>query len=338
MTSQIHAMPQEFMHDGRRYVQVSPLSYRIHGSSNTLKINVNTHMQSTARYRWQERNHSTYIQVSHILPTLIEEIDGEGIEVSLKKYQKIDHYNVEKIFGYQSPYWITAPLDGIPLSYVYSCWWGTKKPIGWSVADCVSIMVQTLRACHAIRRVLSQIPKIQPISLSSGFSLSDITIDEDGRIQIINVVDTILDGIYRQTARALVVGNIHLLSFEQIRGLPPDERTDVFLVAMLLYPLFSGEELVIGDSMMERVQKIVRGEWSNAHHKNVLLPPALSSVLNKMIAHQTEQRFATLDDAANAWEEASIASKLHQRRSSSGPVSSVPACFTTLQKEADVLL
>ncbi len=132
---------------------------------------------------------------------------------------------------------------------------------------------------------------------------SNIRVLDDGRVKIMDFGIAKL-GSTAVTKSGMMVGTVHYMSPEQIRGAPLDGRSDVFSVGVILYELLSGKRPFPGAETTQVLYRIVheaplplQGDWG-------ALTPRLLAIVDKALAKDPEQRYATataladdLDDA-----------------------------------------
>ncbi len=121
---------------------------------------------------------------------------------------------------------------------------------------------------------------------------SNIRVLDDGRIKIMDFGIAKL-GATAVTKSGMMVGTIHYMSPEQIRGAPLDGRSDVFSVGVILYELLSGRRPFPGAETTQVLYRIVHeppvpltGDWG-------ALTPRLLTIIDKALAKQPDERYAS---------------------------------------------
>src|SRR6266540_6773800 len=111
-------------------------------------------------------------------------------------------------------------------------------------------MVQLLRGLHFAHehRVIHR--DIKP---------SNIRLLEDGTVKILDFGIAKLAGT-GVTKTGMMVGTVHYMSPEQIRGLPLDGRSDVFSLGVILYELLAGRRPFKGEGATDVLFKIVNDD------------------------------------------------------------------------------
>jgi hypothetical protein len=88
---------------------------------------------------------------------------------------------------------------------------------------------------------------------------SNIRLLEDGAAKIMDFGIAKLGGTHL-TKTGMMVGTVHYMSPEQVRGQPLDGRSDVFSVGVILYELLAGERPFRGEGATQVLYKIVNEE------------------------------------------------------------------------------
>ena len=102
-----------------------------------------------------------------------------------------------------------------------------------------------------------------------------------------------------------VKGKFAYMAPEQVRGLPVDNRTDLFALGILLYLVTTGKHPFRGENPAETVQNICdeRGVTPPSAFLSDY-PPELEQVVLKALAKEPDQRFANANDLLKALERA----------------------------------
>ncbi len=104
------------------------------------------------------------------------------------------------------------------------------------------------------------------------------------------------------TQPGTVLGTVGYMSPEQIRGLPPDGRTDIFSLGSILYEMACGSRPFRGATPAETMTAILRDEPPELHPA---APPALERIIRRCLEKAPEQRFQSARDLAFALEASS---------------------------------
>ena len=95
------------------------------------------------------------------------------------------------------------------------------------------------------------------------------------------------------TQRGDMLGTPSYMSPEQYMGEALDGRTDIFGAGVILYELLTGQRPFTGDSSGQIMQKILHDTPANPSELNPQVPPPVDWVVQKALAKDAEDRFAT---------------------------------------------
>jgi serine/threonine-protein kinase len=94
-----------------------------------------------------------------------------------------------------------------------------------------------------------------------------------------------------------VIGTVHYIAPERLKGQPFDGRSDIFSTGVMLYLLlagrlpFEGEDISVLQKLVNEPHPPLKTYISN-------YPPALDTILDRALAKDPEQRYATAEDFA----------------------------------------
>ena len=123
---------------------------------------------------------------------------------------------------------------------------------------------------------------------------SNVRLLDDGTAKIMDFGIAKLGPDHHITKTGMMVGTVHYMSPEQLRGRPLDGRTDVFSAGVILYELLAGERPFKGDDVTAILYKIVNEEPAPlALDAFGELAPRLRAVLDKALAKDPAARYAS---------------------------------------------
>lgn len=96
-----------------------------------------------------------------------------------------------------------------------------------------------------------------------------------------------------KTTPGLVMGTVAYMSPEQARGLPTDERTDVWSLGVCLSESVFGVQPFAGDTVSDQIAAILKSE-PEPQAKNS--PPELRRIIEKCLEKKVENRYQTIGD------------------------------------------
>jgi len=94
-----------------------------------------------------------------------------------------------------------------------------------------------------------------------------------------------------------VIGTIHYIAPERLRGQPFDGRSDIFSTGVMLYLLLAGQLPFVGEDMTV-LQKLVNEPHPPLKTHISDYPSGLDAILDRALAKDPEQRYATAEEFA----------------------------------------
>ncbi|HEV2214039.1 MAG TPA: protein kinase, partial [Terracidiphilus sp.] len=94
-----------------------------------------------------------------------------------------------------------------------------------------------------------------------------------------------------------VIGTVHYIAPERLKGQPFDGRSDIFAVGVMLYLLLAGQLPFTGEDMTV-LQKLVNEPAPPLKTYLANYPPALDGILDRALAKDPAQRYATAEEFA----------------------------------------
>ena len=96
-----------------------------------------------------------------------------------------------------------------------------------------------------------------------------------------------------KTTPGIIMGTVAYMSPEQARGLPADERTDVWSVGVCLSEIVFGRQPFAGDTVSDQIAAILKSE-PEPQAENA--PPELRRIIGKCLEKKVENRYQTIND------------------------------------------
>jgi serine/threonine-protein kinase len=121
---------------------------------------------------------------------------------------------------------------------------------------------------------------------------------DDGQIKIMDFGIARVEGSHQITKSGVMIGTLHYMSPEQIRGEKLDGRTDIFSAGCILYELLAGVRPFSGESATSILYNIVHETPKPVIEKNPDLPQEVQRVIERALSKKPEDRFATAGEMA----------------------------------------
>ena len=134
----------------------------------------------------------------------------------------------------------------------------------------------------------------------------NVMISKDGFLKILDfglAKMTLVQGhqashIQTQTGAGVVRGTVGYMSPEQASGLAVDFHSDQFAFGTILYEMITGKPPFQRGSAAESMAAIIREDPEPAHNLNPQIPQVLRLILDRCMAKDPEERYASTHDLA----------------------------------------
>ena len=104
------------------------------------------------------------------------------------------------------------------------------------------------------------------------------------------------------TVAGVVLGTVGYMAPEQVRGLPADQRSDIFAFGAMLYEMLSGRRAFRGDTTADTMTAILKEDPPDLLAAERQLPPALVRIVGRCLEKNPTARFQSTRDLAFALE------------------------------------
>jgi non-specific serine/threonine protein kinase len=98
------------------------------------------------------------------------------------------------------------------------------------------------------------------------------------------------------TETGAMVGTPLYMSPEQVRGLPPDNRSDLWALGIILYQALTGAQPFTGDHVATITRAILEDQPPPPSRRNSKVPAALDFVVEKLLRKDPQIRYARAED------------------------------------------
>ncbi len=213
-------------------------------------------------------------------------------EREAKAAAKLQHANIVTIYelgnfgGKEKPYIVMEYLRGTDVATLIG-------KDGMPIAEALDITIQLCRALDFAHQNGVVHRDVKPANLRYL---------DSGQVKIMDFGIAHVEGGHQITKEGMMIGTVHYMAPEQIRGQALDGRTDIFAAGCILYELLSGGRPFVGESATSILYNIVNETPAPIVKENVDLPQELQDVLDRAMAKRPEDRFATAGEMARELE------------------------------------
>lgn len=167
----------------------------------------------------------------------------------------------------------------------------------------VAVMHGVLQGVQAVHEATDEHGR--PLALvHRDISPPNVIVGADGLTRVLDFgIAKALESI-EESMPSRVKGKSGYMSPEQIRGVRLTQRSDVFSAGIILWELLATRRLFMGETEMERMQKILDGNYRGPTYYRPDLPAALDAVVMRALERDPEKRYASAHDFAVAIEQA----------------------------------
>ncbi len=93
------------------------------------------------------------------------------------------------------------------------------------------------------------------------------------------------------TVPGIVMGTPPYMSPEQARGQPPDHRTDIFSLGVVLYEMLTGDRPFAGGTTADVLSAVLRDQPPSIRDRNPAVPPDLDRLVRRCLQKSPSDRF-----------------------------------------------
>jgi serine/threonine-protein kinase len=235
----------------------------------------------------------------------LEDEHRRRFQIEARAAAKLQHPNIVTVFELGDdrglPFIAMELLSGVDLEALLR----SGEPL--LLAEKLDVMAQVCRGLHFAHERHIVHRDMKP---------SNIRVLEDGTAKIMDFGIAKL-GAGGVTRSGMMVGTVHYMSPEQIRGQALDGRSDVFSVGVILYQLLTGERPFLGDHPTEILYKIVHDPAPSLAVDLGECGPPLQALLERALAKEVDQRHPS---AASLSEELTRIASQHLRAGGASPL------------------
>jgi serine/threonine protein kinase len=135
---------------------------------------------------------------------------------------------------------------------------------------------------------------------------SNIMITADGQARLLDFGMAFKSADHSVTRPGFILGSLHYMSPEQVRGQRVDGRSDLYSTGVTLYEIVTGRRPFDGDTEYEIMTAHLRQEPKRPVELNPAIPHSLSMTVMKALAKEPEQRFQSATEFLHALDNMSV--------------------------------
>jgi eukaryotic-like serine/threonine-protein kinase len=128
----------------------------------------------------------------------------------------------------------------------------------------------------------------------------NILISKNGEVKLVDFGLAKANSQIESTDEGVVKGKFSYLSPEAASGLEVDHRADVFAAGIILWEMFTGRRLFLGDTDYQTVELVRQARVPSIAAINPDVEPELEAVVRKSLAKDVEDRYQSAADLGDA--------------------------------------
>ena len=127
-------------------------------------------------------------------------------------------------------------------------------------------------------------------------SPQNILVSYSGEIKIIDFGIAKARSRSSKTQAGVLKGKFGYMSPEQVRGLPLDQRSDIFSIGTLLFEMTTGERLFTGETDFATLDKVRNAEVPVPSEVNTDIPEKMDQIILKALSRNPDNRYQWASD------------------------------------------
>ena len=234
------------------------------------------------------------VALKRILPNIAE--DQEFITMFIDEAKiavQLSHANIAQIFELgeaDGSYFIAMEfVAGKDLRTMFD---RSRRPGGLPISPSQAAYVMA-RVCEGLDYAHRKRDKNgSPLNIvHRDISPQNILVSYEGHVKVIDFGVAKAQNKMGRTQAGILKGKFGYMSPEQVRGLPLDQRSDIFSLGIVLHEVLTNKRLFIGESDFHTLEKIRKAEAPPPSHINPQVPPRLDEIVMKALSPDVETRY-----------------------------------------------
>ena len=120
---------------------------------------------------------------------------------------------------------------------------------------------------------------------------ANIMLATDGRVKVMDFGIACVANTARLTREARLVGTLEYLAPERALGKPPDARSDIYSLGMVLYEMLTGRLPFVGDTDFDLIRAQLNQKPPRPREIGIALPPPIEDLLMTALEKDPARRF-----------------------------------------------
>ncbi|MEZ4400399.1 MAG: serine/threonine-protein kinase [Kofleriaceae bacterium] len=168
------------------------------------------------------------------------------------------------------------------------------------IAHAIYLMIECCKALN-YAHMLEHPETNEPLGIvHRDISPPNILLSKNGEVKLVDFGLAKANSQIESTDPGVVKGKFSYLSPEAASGLEVDARADVFAVGIILWELFTGKRLFLGDTDYQTVEQVRQARVPSLQALNPDVEPELEAVVRKALARDPEERYHHAADLGDA--------------------------------------
>jgi serine/threonine protein kinase/DNA-binding CsgD family transcriptional regulator len=200
---------------------------------------------------------------------------------------RLSHPNIMSIFDVgEDQGWQYIVFEYIPGNDLHALMSGRAEP--FSAAEVLPILKAVLEALAYAHGQGVIHRDIKP---------ENIMLTPQGQVKVTDFGLAFAHEEIRLTQGEGMVGTILYMSPEMIQSKEIDPRTDLYSLGVVLYEMLADEPPFAGEQVAQIISKVIYTDPLPLHTRRPDIPPALQSVITRMLMKEPDQRYASAQEA-----------------------------------------
>ena len=214
-------------------------------------------------------------------PASVQRFEREGDVQSRLRHRNVAALLASGVTKLDEPYLVVELLRGKTLRSV------VKAEGRISARRAVSYAWQALQGLAAVHGAGVLHRDLKPANIMLEPSPGPVE-----RVVLIDFGFATFEGGTKLTQQGTVVGSLTYMAPERLRGEPPDQRSDLYAIAAILYELLAGTPPFSGKDDFDLIEQHLYNEPPRLRELDATLPEALDELVDRALAKHQDDRFS----------------------------------------------